>query len=178
MITTPPKTASDTLHRVFCSGSPWNGLAVVGEHSQPRNIDKHYPCVPNEARSFRKLLCVRHPLDRLVSLWHHRCRLHAWEGQATESFNRFCELLVGGELKTWLWRTTIAELVPWEPDGLLRCESLAMDLDREGLNVREVPRHNTSFRRPWQEYYTPTLLDLIRPWATADCERFGYELPI
>jgi hypothetical protein len=174
VILTPPKTASDTLHRVFCSGPPWNGLAVVGPHHGV--VDKHYPHVPNEAFRFKVLLTVRHPLDRLVSLWHHKCRLAAWAGEASESFPRFVNGLAAGEVVTWLWKTTIVELIGDQRiDGVLKCESLADDLAGVGLPVDAKHRHNTSFRRPWQDYYDAGLLATVEPWARPDIERFGYD---
>lgn len=60
-------------------------------------------------------------------------------------------------------------------DGVLKCESLADDLAGVGLRVDETPRHNTSFRRAWQEYFDADLLETAKPWAKPDCERFGYE---
>ena len=38
-----------------------------------------------------------------------------------------------------------------------------------------LPR-DTLFRMgPWQAFYDAELLELTRPWAAPDCERFGYE---
>jgi hypothetical protein len=173
VILTPPKTASDTLHRVFCSGPPWNGLAVVGPHHGV--VDKHYPHVPNEAFGFRVLLTVRNPFDRLVSLWHHRCRLASYDGQGSPSFEEFAKSVVARQAGCWLWETTISELIGEQRiDGLLRCESLADDLATAGLAVALLPRWNESYRRPWRQYYTVRLLGAVESWASEDCRRFGY----
>jgi hypothetical protein len=179
VIVTPPKTASDSLHRLFCSGPPWNGLALVGEHSEPGNIDKHYPRLPNEAANCTTLLLVRHPLDRLVSLYLHRGRLLSYRGEPTPSFEEHCRLLVDGKLVSWLFTSTIADLVgDWKPDRLVRVESLGRDLAEAGLVVPNVPRVNFAFRRPWPAYYTPSLVQLVRPWAAKDADRFGYSLDL
>jgi hypothetical protein len=176
VVLTPPKTASDTLHRLFCSGPPWHGLALVGPHHGA--IDKHFPSVPAEAHGFRVLLSVRHPLDRLVSLWCHKARLAAYEGVANDSFERFAGRVASGEEPDWLWRTTITELIGAQNiDGLLRAESLAEDLTAAGFQASPLIRHNASYRRDWRAYYTPELRDAVRPWAAPDCERFAYDWP-
>jgi hypothetical protein len=172
-ILTPPKTASDTLHRVFCAGPPWNGLALVGPHHGV--IDKHYPHVPAEADGFSVLLAVRNPLARLVSLWFHKSRCERYDGHGGESFARFCERLAEGEVQTWLWRTTIAELVGEQPiDGLLHVENLQADLATHGLQVAELPRHNVEWHKPWQAYYDEWLLSIVAEWAAAD-GKYGYD---
>jgi hypothetical protein len=172
VIVTPPKTASDTLHRVLCA-PPWYGVAVVGPHHGV--IDKHYPHVPNEAFGFRVLLAVRHPLDRLVSLWHHRCRLAAYFGEATETFECFARNVAAGQSGCWLWQTTIDELIgPQRIDGLLRAESLTADLTAAGLTVDSLPRWNDSYRRPWNEYYDSATLPVASCWGASDIQRFGY----
>lgn len=176
VILTPPKTASDALHRLFCSGPPWSGLAVVQRHHDV--LDKHGMEIPAEAAGFRVLLSVRHPLDRLVSLWHHRCRLHAYHGRGSCSFQEFATQVAGGRPLGWLWTTTIDELAgELQPDALLRCESLAADLKAAGLDVAEIPRVNESYRRSWPAYYTAELLQRLRPWADRDCQRFTYAWP-
>jgi hypothetical protein len=63
---------------------------------------KHYPHVPNETFGFKVLLAVRHPLDRLVSLYHHQCRLAAWEGLASPSFDDFARSVAAGTSGCWL----------------------------------------------------------------------------
>lgn len=177
VIITPPKTASDTLHRVFCSGLPWNGQGFVGQHHGV--IDKHYPRVPLEAHGFKVLLTVRHPGDRLVSLWHHKRRLEGYEGHGSESFEAFCRRLMASKVETWLWKTTIAQLVGGQHiDGLLHVERLAEDLAANGLTVEALPRHNAEWRQEWPpRFFTPELLELVKPWASEDCERYGYEWP-
>lgn len=173
VIITPPKTASDSLHHLFCACPPWNGQCLIGRHHGV--IDKHFPEVPLEADGFKVLLTVRNPYDRLVSLWLHKARLERYHGDGGESFAHFCGRLVRGEVQSWLWKTTIGELVGAQKiDGVLHVESLAEDLGKQGLAVESLPRRNCEWRKPWAEYYTPELLEQVKPWAAEDAEKWGY----
>ena len=181
-IMTPPKCGTHTLHAVFCA-PPWNGQTIVGPTvSDPQKLDRHVRVWPNDLESYRRLVVVRHPLDRLVSLYLHFARFEAAEGRGTPNFADFCRWVVGTErppgfcgqlfyhwnLSRWL------EGVSW--DGLVKVENLAGDLVREGLAVESLPREYASFRtRPWRAFYTAELLEHVRPWATPDCERFDYD---
>lgn len=176
-IVTPPKTASDLLHRTFCQ-SPWHGLAIVGEHSEPGNIDKHYPGIPNEAAHFKKVLIVRHPLDRLVSLYHHYCRLRAFDGLSSPDFGCFV-VLVAERSVAWMFHMTIGDLIgDFSPDVVIRVENLEDGLRNAGLEVADLPHWvNQSFRKEWWEYFRGTCaLECAKEWAKADAERFGYDL--
>ena len=180
-IMTPPKCGTHTLHAVFCS-PPWCGHAVVGPTiSDPAKLDRHVRVWPNELDGYRKLVVVRHPLDRLVSLFLHFVRFEAAEGRGTPSFRTFCRWVVGPRPPEFgpqlLYRWNLCQWLEgakW--DAVLKVESLQADLAREGLAVESLPRENTSFRsRPWQAFYDVELFELTRPWAEPDCERFGYE---
>lgn len=81
IIITPPKTGSTSLHKGLCAGGEaiWvNGFAPHG-----RCVDHH---VVGYAPGYKLLITVRHPLDRLVSLYLHQCRYDASQGRASEAF--------------------------------------------------------------------------------------------
>ena len=181
-IMTPPKCATHTLHAVFCA-PPWRGRTIVGPTvSDPSKLDRHVRQWPNELAGYRKLVVVRHPLDRLVSLFLHFVRFEAAQGRGTPCFTDFCRWVVGPDrppgfspqviyqwnLSKWL------EGVEW--DGLLRVESLAQDLRRHGLAVESLPCENASYRvRPWRDFFDAELLKVVREWAVTECEQFEYE---
>jgi hypothetical protein len=179
----PPKCGTHTLHAVLCA-APWNGQTVVGPtQSNPEKLDRHVRTWPNEVIGHRKLVAVRYPLDRLVSLFLHFVRFEAAHGRGTPSFEDFCGWVVGpGRPVTFApqllyqWNLTQwLDRAGW--DGLLKVDHLRDDLHRVGLPVGDLPRENASYRaRPWQEFYNAQLLELVSPWALPDCERFGYDL--
>ena len=183
-IMTPPKCATHSLHAVFCA-PPWCGRTIVGPTvSDPQKLDRHVRWWPNELAGYRKLVVVRHLLDRLVSLFLHFVRFEAAEGRGTPCFRDFCRWVVGPErpeafapqviyqwdLSKWL------EGVEW--DGVLRVESLDEDLRREGLAVGSLPCENASYRvRPWREFFDAAVLDEVAEWAREDCVRYGCFAP-
>ncbi len=178
VIVTPPKTASDSLHRALCSG--YGGQMVIGESMYPGNVDKHTMKIPNEATGFTVLATVRHPLDRLVSLYCHYARTESeYHGRFAMAFWEFANRIardnrVSGfpvdALYCWPQSKHLGTLAP---DGLLRTESLTEDLASHGIEVT-LPRENTSHRRPWGAYFDTGLLATVEPWAEDDRQRFGY----
>jgi hypothetical protein len=139
---------------------------------------------PNELAGYRKLVVVRHPLDRLVSLFLHFVRFEAAEGRGTPSFDTFCRWVVGPERPAAFAPQVIYQwnLCQWlegvEWDGVLRVESLGEDLRREGLAVGSLPCENASYRvRPWQAFFDADLLHVVGKWARADGEKFQFKWP-
>ena len=178
VILTPPKTASDSLHRALCSG--YGGVMVVGDSMYPGNVDKHTTKIPNEASGFKVLATVRQPLDRLVSLYCHYARTESeFYGRWSMAFWEFVNRVVrdrrvtGFPVDAMYCLTQAQHLNGITTDGLLRCESLEADLVTHGIDVR-LTRENTSHRRPWRDYFDAGLLATVQPWAAPDCERFGY----
>jgi hypothetical protein len=180
-IMTPPKCATHSLHAVFCA-PPWCGRTIVGPTvSDPSKLDRHVRQWPNELAGYRKLVVVRNPLDRLVSLFLHFVRFEAAEGRGTPCFADFCRWVVGPDRPAAFAPQVIYQwnLSRWlkgvEWDGVLKVESLAHDLQREGLALASLPRENASYRvRPWQKFYDAELSRVVREWATGDCKRLGY----
>jgi hypothetical protein len=74
---------------VLCSPQ-WGGRTIVGPTiSDPAKLDRHVPVWPNDLESFWRLVVVRHPLDRLMSLFLHFGCFEAAEGRGTPCFADF-----------------------------------------------------------------------------------------
>lgn len=91
IIITPPKTASTSLHKgLGAVGAIWvNGFALSG-----RCVDHH---IVGYAVGYRLFMTVRHPLDRLVSMYLHQSRFDASEGRPGEAFWCFANRVGRGE---------------------------------------------------------------------------------
>lgn len=182
-ILTPPKTGSTSLHQLLCGGRH-RGWGVVGPSMDGR-VDKHTCALPAEATTYRLAAVVRHPLDRLVSLWHHLVRFDAREGRATQSFWFFANQVGRGEQRDpfFAWnQCRHLEGVPLAGERaatVLRLENLAAGLAELGLSIdpAELPHLDRAHRSPWPRYYDASLLAIVRDWARPDCERFGYPWP-
>lgn len=181
-IVTPPKTASTSLHFAL-SREPWNGLSVIGPSMWKGNTDKHVAAIPNEARGHQILVTVRHPLDRLVSLYQHYAREESFHGRYSMAFwefaNRVCrdESVTGSPVDT-LYQWSISKHIEGvtSPMQFVRFESLESDLAAHGLTGLKLARENTSFRQPWPAYFDASLLAIAQPWAAEDAGCFGYDL--
>lgn len=180
LIITPPKTGTHSIHAALCR-EPHLGATVIGPSMDGR-VDRHTTAIPIEADDCQILAVVRHPLDRLVSLWHHLVRWDAMYGRATMAFyifaahvgRRDAKTVAGDPLYGWNLCDHLAH-VP-ERTKFVKLESLAAELAQAGIAV-ELPRLLESHRRPWPAYYDTGLLATVEPWARPDCERFGYDRP-
>lgn len=122
----------------------------------------------------RRFVVVRDPYARLVSLYLHFARWQASIGMGSPHFGGFARQAVEGKLEPFYgWQ--LSQWLAHAGDAeVLRVESLVEDLHGLGIDA-ELPRVNVSFyRRPWQDFYTPELVELVSPWAAPDCERWGY----
>ena len=121
---------------------------------------------------------VRHPLDRLVSLYHNQYeRRYRGKGSRFEKFARDVFQGVLGRDRHWLPQTFITD--QFNLDFIGRFENLAEDWkviqDRFGFN--DLPVRNSSTHKPWREYYDDALLNDAVSYYQKDFEEFGYLAP-
>jgi hypothetical protein len=182
LIITPPKTASRSLGRALCGRGPYEGQLVIGPSMDGR-VDHHTAVIPAGKDGYRILASVRHPLDRLVSLWCHLVDEDKRHGRATMAFYVFAAHIGRRDLGTiagdpfFGWNLCdhlkgLAEL------RLVKYEQLEGDLAAAELPIPPLPwLGRTSGRDEWPNYYDAATLACVEPWARPDCERFGYEWP-
>lgn len=176
LIITPPKTASRALIDGLCRGGP--GILCVGMAMAGRGVDHHNVEIPFTYARYRILAIVRHPLDRLVSLYHHRAADDAYWGRESPSFATTLQRTVQGEEPDAFYRWTLCQHLEGVADFTpVRFENLVQDLAAVGVSLPELPRVGAHHRRPWPEYFTPELTATAQAWAAPDADRFGYELP-
>ena len=131
-------------------------------------------------RSFKFCVC-RNPYDRLVSGWsfcREKKRLQVpfdyfvWHMKTFDSF--------------WInWHCTIPQkrhiLVDDVPvvDRVCRFETLEGDLELMGERIgkagESLPHRNSSSHKPYREYYTRELQDIVFERFRDDFEYFGYD---
>lgn len=131
-----------------------------------------------------KFAFVRNPWDRVVSLFHRKERGRVG---APETFPEFCAWIEHAS-DTCVHPTTHRNQVDWITDesGAIavdfvgRFESLHRDF-RHVCERLATPylslaheKDNRAGRRPYTEYYTPELRDMIGEKFAVDIARFGY----
>jgi hypothetical protein len=167
-------------------------------------LPKHGAVVPDEYRHLDRIMTVRNPYDRLVSiyLWLHR-RPYEWRDISGLSFPRFVEWL---SLQLWevLERYSIRSVNPGGvPFKWVLSQDELFDVFTQGSRKRYYLRLEDPNRLEWlkerygievdgdlrvlnvsknrkevKHYYkSEAVLDLVNSvWAYRDCSAFGYEV--
>ena len=169
---TPPRCGTHVLHAAYCC---LGGQHVIGPSSFDPPVSWHTVVIPPIAAEYRVLGIVRHPLDRLVSLYHHLCHYHAGQGWGAPGFTEFAWQLCRDELPK-LYTTSLTQFYAPVPTWLpIHWERLAEDLRIHGLG-RALPRLEVSVdRRDWRGYYTAETLARVREHFAADFA-YGYSV--
>jgi len=176
IIITPPHTGSRSLNRSL-TGQVENTFACYGQ-SADGSIDHHTTQIPNGIEEYHRYVVVRHPLDRLVSLWFHLVSWNALHGDGIDSFSDFVRRVVNNEQQTLscMYRYAISDWIKGTPiDGVIHFESIKEELN--GLFGIPISLYKTESTRPtkhWKDFYSEQLLADCRNWATDDIILGGY----
>jgi len=87
MIVTPPKCGTTIMHHVLCKvPNYWYVLGpakwdTTTKHCSARNIHT------NEITIVRWVLLMRHPIDRMISMWKHRKSYDRYDGSLSDFIN-------------------------------------------------------------------------------------------
>jgi len=194
LIITPPKCGSRSINAALCQR--WGAQVWCGPSMGGRGEDHHNARIPFGKEPYEKYVVVRHPLDRLASLWRHLvdaakvaplnpsdpsspvgCGSMAFYDFAAKVGRRDAGTIAADPFYGWALCDHLKECqADVEP---LRLESLKEDLAEIGLPVLELPHLGKSNggESDWRRYYDSPLLAAIAAWAKPDCERFSYEWP-
>ena len=165
-----PKTGGTSmgLHLQDVGGVPFKGC-----HASARGLAPRFP--KRRPDQFR-FGFVRHPCDRLVSLWASTIHapeptFEAWMKSYSGRQVPTCwsMLSVGGEL----WVDFVGRFEDLESDWGKVCDGLEVEKKHE---LRTLPTHNGSEHGPWQSYYDGKghLMERVERFYREDFERFGY----
>lgn len=148
-------------------------------HAPLRRAERTLP--PGVFDSLYKFAFVRNPWDRLVSWYvyilrdtHHHRHARVRQAGSFEAFAR-SELARPRRSQWWMLERRNGEL---GVDFVGRFERLEQDMaaicTRIGVPYEPLPRANVSTREPYQGYYTPELVELVRRHWAREIEAFGY----
>lgn len=176
---TPPKTASTSLIETLCR-PPYSGILCIGPIGEPGHFDHHSSVTPQGSFDWRKVAAVRHPLQRLVSLWGFFATNELKEGRGVYQFSHFALDVAERRHPFYFYSWNQCDVLGPGNYELVKVESLGADLHRIGLLTRpdDLPRTNYflgSFQSPdWRELISPELKTALESWWRPDAERFGY----
>lgn len=130
---------------------------------------------------------VRNPYDRLVACYY-AAQQHS-PGRFFPASMAFADWVRGlpETGRKFVHPRPMVDFLCW-PDGSLavdfvgRCETILFDwrvvCGMLGVTYQPLLRINTSVHRPWQDYYTPELIDHVVRLYAADFDLFGYSKEI
>lgn len=162
-----PRTAGTAMEQV-----PWVGGKT--HHTIASFVEQGFP------QEYVTWAFVRHPFDRLLSTYSSLMQQNSWPEVLPDTFEDFVRALPALD--------KIEGIKPMSQylcvDGRLavkyvgRFEQLLYDWAAIcGLIVGEftpLPKANQSTHKPWQEYYTPELADIVYEHYKEDYMTFGY----
>jgi hypothetical protein len=179
---TPPKTGSTTLIETLCR-QPYAGILCIGPIGAPGHFDHHSSVAPQSTLDWRKVAVVRHPLQRLVSLWGFFAMNALKVGHGVYQFSHFALDVAERKHPFYFYSWNQCEVLGAENNyELVKVESLSADLRRVGLleHPVDLPRTNyflSAFKSPdWRELVSPELKTALESWWRPDAERFGYDV--
>ena len=186
----PPKTRTTALHRAMHRSKP--SWTMEGKCHRDPAQDRHWTAWQPRFQNYFIFITVRHPFDRMISLWKFSNRFafeenrdvhRDWwrdeylQNQRDLSLAEFLRLP-----KIWYnagerWRCSWhLERIPREVDQVVYCENWDegvqklpvvrnLRLDRANSNPKPVR---------WQEQYTPETINMVQTIWKEDFIRFGY----
>lgn len=185
LIVTPPAVASVALHETLC-GPNYGGVWMIGPSGDNTEQSNHHTmCVDTMHADWERVVVVRNPFDRLVSLWHKLCAKAVEPPTfAAPTFREYLDGLTRDECVDphWMYRWSISRWLAGQTFArVLRYEQLAKDVGRlldcpppELIETNRSQREHAAER--WNRYYpTPEFEALATPLVREDCDRFGYK---
>lgn len=170
VIITPPHTASGNLHWCLCSPE-WGGYWVVGPN-RDGGMDHHFAQMIGGWKHFRSVLIIRHPLNRLTGLYLH----YKWDKKRkNKPYVGWNDFVLAAYKKShitlgcYIFYTTIEELIDFNPDIIIRYNSIEYDLTMLlGSTVKLKEKYHPTVNM--KEYYKDDrIIELAIKWGLNDC---------
>lgn len=202
VILTPPKTGSMNLNRTL---GQYPKVLYVNGFNPINHIDHHTICVANSHIFFKKVILVRHPYDRFLSLWKH---YFLYDDEKDKGFDRWFDRVVEDDLTLyWMYRYTISRWLLYSQHAMFsrdftrgelgrqrvqyndfwKIESIDSILEEHYPRVQMIPKYPLSDilpdgrpNRQAPEVPIPKLTQdqnkKLSNWMAEDAERFDYVL--
>lgn len=181
-IITPPKTASTTLLHSLCN-HPYYGIFCIGPSGPKENfyIDHHSVICPQAGFIWKKIAIVRHPLQRLVSLWGHLAKEQLMNLKKPISIDEFVDVISNNKHPFYFYQWNLNKILVDNDYQIVHIENLQIELlELDIINYKtELPTRNsfnTSSSPDYQKVLTDEHINKLRWWWEPDATRFGYSV--
>jgi len=141
------------------------------EHVGGQQFGHHHEReVPWQQCGKTRYAVIRHPVDRMLSMWYHTRRCSpdpAWRAMDAVTFARRCT-------ETEFGMDQFAFLQPAQPVRIIRYEQLQDQVSRIWPSAGTLPRHNAELRPPWEHdpAATPEFMAIVHEYAARTFERW------
>lgn len=162
-----PKAASTTIRHAFYQNRQSASM------TNPRN----------SLESYFKFTFVRNPWDRMVSNWKmfttspkRILQLKSMTNKDLSRFDHFIDFAIHNANHHWQPQVLF---IPENLDFIGKFEDFDEDMNKLleilGREPLKFDKRNTTKRTKYQDYYTPSLIDLVGNFYQSDIEKFGYQ---
>lgn len=184
-IITLPKTGSSSLLQTLCK-SPYHGILCIGPSGGDLNyFDHHSVALPQAPFRWKTFIVVRHPLQRLVSLWGHLARSSVMRFKDVPTLSSFVDTVADRGYNFYFYQWNQSMIVGnMEYDVVIKTETLEQQLLELGIlnmsgelaDINKFNQPKKSSTPPYQEVLTPEMIEKLRWWWEPDAIKFGYEV--
>lgn len=141
VICTPPRCGSLWIHANV------SGMVVVGPQcaSKPGDafyIGTHTTIVPELAAGCERVMVVRDPYRRQVSLWAWECKFLLEQGHGCRPFEEYCRW-VAAQPPGFHSMSLLDYARKFKPDRLIWLDDIEEELTGMGLTFKSAPRLNS-----------------------------------
>ncbi|NWK56809.1 sulfotransferase family 2 domain-containing protein [Verrucomicrobiaceae bacterium N1E253] len=162
-----PKAASTTIRKAF-----FKNKAMASLRNPRKELDQYY-----------KFTFVRNPWDRMVSNWKmfttqpsRMKQLEVMTNADLSDFESFVSFAIDCPNHHWQPQ---ALFTPEPLDFVGKLESFDEDMNRLLSHLGRTPlalgKQNSTRRKGYRDYYSPTLVEVVADYYRRDIESFGYE---
>ena len=175
-----PKTGSISFERLF--KEHFSGKVVPPTHD--KNLSKHCREIPRHANNYKKIVSVRNPYDRAMSLYIYH--LHAAKiSQEEYSFVNFLDEIIENQSKYekenyLMYLSMYQYLSPFDMSAstyIVQLENAREQINRLPFVSRpvEIPWRNKGLESTKSESISDDAIARINIWAVNDFELGGYQ---
>jgi hypothetical protein len=185
-IITLPKTGSTSLFQTLCKPPHYGTFCIGPSGDDPDYYDHHSVILPQAGFKWNVLVVVRHPLQRLVSLWGHLAKEKVMKMQNAPSLESFINTLADNKYSFYFYQwnqSKILEKVNYDYT-IIQTESMEeqllelgiLDYKGELLNLNTFNIEQSSKSKPYTEILSANMIEKLRWWWEPDSEKFNYKI--
>lgn len=179
-IITPPKTASTTLLHHLCR-YPYNGIFCVGPSGPKEDfyIDHHSNICPQAGFIWNRIAIVRHPLQRLISLWGHLAKEQLMNLKQPVMIDEFVDIIAGKKHPFYFYQWNLDQILENYDYSIVHVENIQQELVELDIIKydTELPQRNSfngSSSPDYREVLNTEQIEKLRWWWEPDAIRFNY----